>query len=111
MTVRAQLVRAALTGAAVVVVLATGPAARADTISVQHSATVEWLQLGSVPQAAGNVHVGRLQAWVPAGMREVDEVYGESLDYTCPAGFVPEGLWLDAIAQLDASCLLEDNLI
>jgi hypothetical protein len=41
----------------------------------------------------------------------VESVYGESLDYTCPAGFVPDGLWLDAIAQLDASCTLEDNLI
>jgi hypothetical protein len=111
MTVRTHLRRAALTGAAVVVVLATGQAAHADTISVRRSATVEWLQLGSVPQAAGNVHVGRVQAWVPSGTQQVESVYGESFDYTCPAGFVPDGLWLDAIAQLDASCTLEDNLI
>jgi hypothetical protein len=115
MTVRAHarhVRRAAVAAALALAVLgATGPAAHADTVTKQRSVVAEWMQLGAVPQAAGNVHVGRVQVWGTPGSHEVDSLYGETLDYTCPSGFVPDGLWLDAIAELDATCTLEDNLI
>lgn len=91
---------------------ASSPASGAATTStVQRTATAEWLKLGTIPEAAGNVHVGRVQAWLTPGLHTVDSVYGETLDYTCPDGYAPTGLWLDAIPQLDANCTLEDNLI
>jgi len=85
--------------------------ADAVTVTTRRSATVEWLQVGPIPRVAGNVHVGRVQAWVPAGERVVESLYGEMFDYTCPAGYLPEGLWIEALPQLDANCSIEDNLI
>jgi hypothetical protein len=85
--------------------------AHADTVTIRRSATVEWIQEGPIPGVAGNVHVGRVQAWVPAGERVVESLYGEMFDYTCPAGYLPDGLWLEALPQLDAACTIEDNLI
>ncbi len=112
MTVRTHARRAAAASAVVLTVVGAGaPAAHADTETRQRSVVAEWLQLGAVPQAGGNVHVGRVQAWQTPGSPAVDAVYGETLDYTCPAGFVPDGLWLDAIAQLSETCTFVDNLV
>lgn len=85
--------------------------AYADTVTTQRSATVEWLQTGQISGVGGNVHVGRVQFWVPAGSQTPVSLYGEMFDYSCPAGFLPDGLWLDAISQLDATCDIKDNLI
>lgn len=85
--------------------------AYADTVTIQRSATVEWLQTGQISGVGGNVHVGRVQFWIPATSPTPVTLYGEMFDYTCPAGFLPDGLWLDAIAQLDAACDIQDNLI
>lgn len=113
MTVLAHARRAtvAIGAAALVMATATAEPAFADTTTIQRSATVEWLQQGPIDGVGGNVHVGRVQAWVPAGERTVSSVYGEMFDYTCPAGFLPDGLWLDALVQLDATCAIQDNLI
>lgn len=112
MTVRTHARRAAAASAAALALLgAATSAAHADTETRQRSVVAEWMQLGTVPQADGNVHVGRVQAWQTPGSHAVDAVYGETFDYTCPAGFVPDGLWLEAMAQLDATCTLEDNLV
>jgi hypothetical protein len=95
------------------VALATSLAAPAyaDTTTTQRSATVEWLQQGQIDGVGGNVHVGRVQFWAPAGEQTPVTLYGEMFDYTCPTGFLPDGLWQDAITQLDANCVAEDNLI
>ena len=76
--------------------------AYADTVTTQRSATVEWLQTGQISGVGGNVHVGRAQFWVPAGSPTPVTLYGEMFDYSCPDGFLPDGLWLDAISQLDS---------
>ena len=112
MTTLKQLRRTTLTAAAVVALAVTMvQPASADTWTRQRSATVEWLQVGAVNGVDGNVHAGRVQATVPVGSRTPSFLYGEMLDYTCPDGYLPDGLWLDAIAQMDANCTLADNLI
>jgi hypothetical protein len=97
--------------AAVATVVAGSLPARADTTTVQRSATVQWVRVGALPEASGNVHIGRLQAWVIPGHRDVDSVYGETLDYLCPEGYVPGGLWTEAQTELDLHCTLVDNLV
>jgi hypothetical protein len=97
--------------AAVVLTTSLAVPAYADTVTTQRSATVEWLQTGQISGVGGNVHVGRVQFSVPAASPTPVTLYGEMFDYTCPAGYLPDGLWLDAIAQLDANCDIQDNLI
>jgi hypothetical protein len=113
MTIRAQirLASIAIGLAALALPFILVSPADAVTITIRRSATVEWLQVGPIPGVAGNVHVGRVQAWVLADERVPETVYGEMFDYTCPAGYLPDGLWIDAISQLDANCTPEDNLI
>lgn len=94
--------------AALVVTTSLAAPAYADTVTTQRGATVEWLQTGSIGGVGGNVHVGRVQLSAPAGGVTL---YGEMFDYSCPPGFLPTGLWLDAIPQLDATCTIQDNLI
>ncbi len=38
-------------------------------------------------------------------------MYSEILDYTCPEGYLPTGVSLEAMPQLDANCVYEDDLI
>lgn len=97
--------------ATVALTTALAAPAYADTVTTQRSATVEWLQTGEIIGVGGNVHVGRVQFWVPEESPTPVSLYGEMFDYSCPAGFLPDGLWLDAISQLDAACDIQDNLI
>jgi hypothetical protein len=100
---------AAVTVAAAVLTLASGlgSSAWADTVTRDRSITVFWIQQGPIPGVQGNVHIGSLQATKQSPIF----VYGEILDYTCPEGYLPTGLSLDAMAQLDANCVFEDDLV
>ena len=100
---------AAVTVVAAVLTLASGlgSSAWADTITRDRSVTVFWIQQGPIPGVQGNVHLGGLQATKQSPIF----VYGEILDYTCPTGYLPTGLSLDAMTQLDANCVYEDDLV
>lgn len=98
---------------AIAIVLASGVGtpASAATVTIDRSVVVEWIQRGPLPGVGGNVHVGRFQASVHAGEHTASSIYGEMFDYMCPQGYLPSGLWLDALPQLDANCAIRDNLI
>jgi len=95
------------------VTLASGLSAPAwaDTVTAERGASVFWIQQGPLPGVQGNVHLGGLAVTAPAGEQTPDYIYGEILDYTCPDGYLPSGLSLEAQAQLDANCTFEDNLV
>ena len=100
---------AAVAAGTAILALASGPgsAAWADTVTRDRSVTVFWIQQGDILGVQGNVHLGGLQATKQSPIF----VYGEILDYTCPEGYLPTGLSLDAMAQLDANCVYEDDLV
>ena len=83
----------------------------AATAELDRGVMVEWIQHGPMPGVSGNVHIGRLQVMVPDGQRSPVSIYGEMFDYACPGDYLPSGLWLDALTQLDAVCASKDNLI
>jgi hypothetical protein len=100
---------AAVTVGAAVLTLASGlgSSASADTVTRDRSVTVFWIQQGPIPGVQGNVHLGSLQATRQSPIF----VYGEILDYTCAAGYLPTGLSIDALLQLQDNCVYEDDLV
>ncbi len=100
---------AAVAAGAAVLTLASGvgSTAWADTVTRDRSVTVFWIQQGSIPGVQGNVHLGGLQSTKQSPIF----IYGEILDYTCPQGYLPTGLSLEALPQLEANCVFEDDLV
>jgi hypothetical protein len=104
---------AAVAAGTAVLTLASGlgSAAWADTVTRQRSVLVFWIQQGAIPGVQGNVHIGGLQASAAPGEHTANFVYSEILDYTCPEGYLPTGVSIEAQTQLDQNCVYEDDLV